>query len=1351
MNEILILAEKPSVARDIAQAVGANKSARGFFQGNGYCVTWAIGHLVGLPEPHQILAEWKAWKKQSLPMLPQKWPLVVESKTESQFQVIKKLFDDCKSIICATDAGREGELIFRYIYEAASCSKPAQRLWISSLTPEAIRKGMSNLKSSASFDGLADSARARSRADWLVGMNLSRAYALTFGEQFFVGRVQTPTLALVVKRDLEIEEFRPEAYLELWATFEAREAASYSGCYIGTRDEDVKQKDAVLTAKRLPADGLIAKKVLERVKRGTSKVQSVSDKINKQAPPLLYDLTELQRDGNRLFNYSAAKTLEIAQALYERHKLLSYPRTDSRHLSESVAETLGEIVPMISKPYAALLVPDTGKSPLGKRFVDDSQVSDHHAIIPTPVSPEQKSLNQDEKNIYDLICRRLLSAWQGDYITSVTTLLTEVTQITENSEIDLFRSQGTVVQALGWKILSIHSEGNNAGTTSKADKKSNKTSDKNSEPPLLPAVKEGESVKLLKIEAEKKTTRPPPRLTEATLLSAMEHAGRMVDNEELSRAMRDCGLGTPATRAGIIETLLSRGYMERNGKALFATPLGRRLIQTVDSSVKTPELTGRWEKELVEIQNGRRTLQAFMGELEEEIKKHVHKVINEPRSITELPETTIQNPQPPQTIVEVKSLPPEGLPQVLSKVLKEVFGFQVFRPYQQDVCSAVAQGSDVLLVMPTGAGKSLCYQLPGMARGGTTLVISPLLALIEDQVAKLKQLGLRAERIHSGRTRQDSRLVCQNYLAGNLDFLFIAPERLAVPGFPEMLARKPPTLIAVDEAHCISQWGHDFRPDYRLVGERLESLRKASAPVIALTATATPLVQRDISKQLGLKNEQPFIHGFRRTNIAIQVVKLNPSQRAEAIKTILSGADRLPAIVYAPTRKTAEELRNELTGRFRAEVYHAGLMPKNREKTQELFLAGKLDLIVATIAFGMGIDKADIRTVIHAALPGSIEGYYQEIGRAGRDGKPSQAVLLQSFADHRTHQFFFERDYPPVTTLRKIFDVLTDSKKAKASLLDEFRSIGPETMDKSLEKLWIHGGALIDPEENVARGNARWEKTYLEQRAHREKQLQLVAAFAEGSSCRMLALVKHFGDRNDPGTECGICDFCSPALASSRSELVPQRTLNREEQKIAAQIMGSLSGRNHQAAGRLYQDLASGKNDLERRDFEAILSVLAQARWVTVAQEQFEKDGEQIAYRKVSLTHKGTGAGSEELEKLCLGDTEPSHRKGKGKKASRRRKQKVVSSNAYGSNDTPAAQTDRVALVPVFDALRSWRLNEAKKKGIPAFRIASDQVLHAIADRCPTSEDALLSVHGIGPRLVNKYGASILRILRTIT
>jgi DNA topoisomerase-3 len=546
--------------------------------------------------------------------------------------------------------------------------------------------------------------------------------------------------------------------------------------------------------------------------------------------------------------------------------------------------------------------------------------------------------------------------------------------------------------------------------------------------------------------------------------------------------------------------------------------------------------------------------------------------------------------------------PVEGL----SELLSATFHFDAFRPHQEAVCRSVTSGEHVLLVMPTGAGKSLCYQLPGLARGGTTLVVSPLIALMEDQVAKLQALGLAADRIHSGRERGTGGQVYRDYLSGRLDYLFIAPERLGVPGFVDMLSRRRPTLIAIDEAHCISQWGHDFRPDYRMLGERLPQL--LPTPIIALTATATPTVQRDIVRQLGIADVKTFIHGFRRDNIAVEVVELSTGERPELARTLLEAPGRLPAIVYAPTRKQVESLPGELGDNIRAASYHAGMDAARRDRVQTRFLSGELDVIVATIAFGMGIDKADVRTVIHMALPGSVEGYYQEIGRAGRDGTMSRAVMMHSYADHRTHEYFTERDYPDPVELADIFELLSSRPRSRDSLARKLR-IDRDLLERRLQKLWVHGGARID-DDLVVRGHAGWERTYVAQRSHKHAQLRNIARYAESPSCRMLQLVEHFGDQEDSGEPCGHCDMCAPQNCTAQRS----RESRDDEQRHVAQILALLAAQNRRAVGKMFRDHFEA--ELQRRDFEALLAGMARANHLKLREESFQKNGRTISYRR---------------------------------------------------------------------------------------------------------------------------------------
>jgi len=661
----------------------------------------------------------------------------------------------------------------------------------------------------------------------------------------------------------------------------------------------------------------------------------------------------------------------------------------------------------------------------------------------------------------------------------------------------------------------------------------------------------------------------------------------------------------------------------------------------------------------------------------------------------------------------------------LAELLHRVFGHRAFRPHQQAVCEAAAAGRDVLLVMPTGAGKSLCYQLPALALGGTALVISPLIALMDDQAGKLTELGLRVARIHSGLPVGDARQACRDYLAGALDFLFIAPERMRVPGFPEMLAKRKPSLVAIDEAHCISQWGHDFRPDYRTLGQHLPALRPAS--IVALTATATPAVRQDIAAQLQLKDAAIFVTGFRRDNLAVEVVELSKPQRNEFTAKLLKADSARPAIVYAPSRKAAEELATELNRRFPAAAYHAGLLPTVRERVQREFLAGKLDVVVATIAFGMGIDKANVRTVVHAALPASVEGFYQEIGRAGRDGLPSRSVLLHGFADRRLQEFFLERNYPPTSDLERVARALP-AEFVQVEELQRKLKLDRETLDRAIEKLLAAGVAVMDMAGDVrSTGEQKWQKGYETQVAMRRAQIDRMIAFAESNTCRMAALVQHFGDTTDRVTSCGMCDVCNPSGGSANAAHQP----SDEERRWLRQVLTALESRST-STGKLFTDLRLMKN---RNDFDALLEGLARAGLITIANDTFRNpEGKDITYKKAAITHEGREPDDAALDTVWIRGSmadAPGAKKAGAKKKSA----------AVPATLNPQAEE-------VFERLREWRKVQAAPTKTPAFMIVSDAVLRAIAGACPQNLAGLHAVPGMGPAKVERYGAGIVAVCR---
>lgn len=598
----VVVAEKPSVARDLAKVLGATQRRDGFLEGNGWQVTWAIGHLVQLKTPDEYDPALKRWSMERLPFVPERFELrpTDNEGTHRQLEVVAGLCRTADELVCATDAGREGELIFRYILDWAGCAgRSHTRLWLSSLTEAAIQQAFADRKPGSAYEHLHDAARCRSEADWIVGLNATRAYTVRYGGGsvlWSVGRVQTPVLALIAQRDDEIRVFDSRLFWELRTRYRGARFR-----YAGERFREQPPAQALLL--QVTDQPL----VIERIERRTESLP----------PPLLYDLTQLQRDMNQRFGMSASRTLEVAQELYEK-KLLTYPRTDSRHLSldmvDSVRTTLAALrawdkdkLAVLSSHIAAAPEGERGPRARSKRVFDDDKVSDHHAIIPTG---NVEALGGDAQQVFDAVATRLVQVFLGDRVQDVTTAHAQSNGVP-------FRARGVVVTEPGWSQLEPQTPKKKRG---KAKAGADDDDDGDDEAQQLPALQQGESGPH-QPELHQGKTKPPRPYTESTLLAAMETSGRTIDDEQLREAMRGRGLGTPATRASILETLLTRGYVRRDKKALRITDLGRYLIAIIaDPMLKSAELTGEWEWKLGEIERGRFSRATFVQQIVDRIR-----------------------------------------------------------------------------------------------------------------------------------------------------------------------------------------------------------------------------------------------------------------------------------------------------------------------------------------------------------------------------------------------------------------------------------------------------------------------------------------------------------------------------------------------------------------------------------------------------------------------------------------------------------------------------------------------------------------------------------------------------------
>ncbi|MDR7871217.1 MAG: DNA topoisomerase III [Tissierellaceae bacterium] len=594
----IVLAEKPSVARDIARVLNCKKNGNGYIEGDKYIVTWALGHLVTLADPEEYNKKYQTWNMEDLPILPKESRLVVIKQTSKQFYTVKDLMHrkDVDKIIIATDAGREGELVARWIIEKANVKKPIQRLWISSVTDKAIKDGFNKLRDGKAYENLYESAQGRAEADWIVGINATRALTVKYNSQLSCGRVQTPTIAMIAQREEEIKNFKPK---------------DYYGVEVGTKGLKFIWQDKNNNTRSFNKENI--ERILSGIKGKDLNVVEVNKTFKKTYSKGLYDLTELQRDANRIFGFSAKETLSTMQNLYERHKILTYPRTDSRYLSDDMVDTLKDRVKSINISQYSKFASEILKKPIkaNKSFVDNKKVTDHHAIIPTEERVRLSELNSNEKKIYDLVVKRFLSVLYDPF---------EYEQTTINAKIgeEKFIAKGKRIIKEGWKEIYSNIEDDEENDDDIKDQ-------------ILPLIEKGDTLKVEKINQTSGKTKPPAYFNEGTLLSAMENPAKYMESssKELAKILQETGgIGTVATRADIIEKLFNTFLIESKGKDILITGKGKQLLELVPEELKSPALTAQWEKKLGLIQEGKLKRDTFVNEMKEYSKSIIKEIKN---------------------------------------------------------------------------------------------------------------------------------------------------------------------------------------------------------------------------------------------------------------------------------------------------------------------------------------------------------------------------------------------------------------------------------------------------------------------------------------------------------------------------------------------------------------------------------------------------------------------------------------------------------------------------------------------------------------------------------------------------
>ncbi|HTD09259.1 MAG TPA: DNA topoisomerase 3 [Solirubrobacteraceae bacterium] len=622
MSKTLLVAEKPSVGQDLARVLpGPFKKGEGFLEGPEHVVTWAVGHLVQLAEPEAYDAKYKSWRMADLPIVPDRFKLEVrDERSRKQMSVVTKQLgrDDIEEVVNACDAGREGELIFAYLFEKAKGKKPVKRLWLNSMTTAAMKSALASLRPAEEFERLEEAARSRSEADWIVGMNATRAATIRLRSSFdgavSLGRVQTPTLAIIARREEEIKAFKPEPYWLVDATFVAPplagEAAAervYVGHFQAPAGSPGKTKGPRI------ATEAEAEAIVKACGGRPGTITKLEKKEQREKAPMLYDLTTLQREANNRYGFSAKRTLGAAQRLYEEHKALTYPRTNSRYLTTDMVDEIKPIAELVGahSEYSkgAAYVVGLDVLPLG-RVVNDEKVTDHHAIIPTRSEHNLEKMGSDDRRVYDMAVRRFLAVFHPEAVFENTRVETTVEAAEAGGASHVFRTRGKVLQIPGWR--GVYEEVSDEAKAAEAEARP----DEEETDQQLPRLEQDEQVKTREVESARKETKPPRRYSDASLLGAMETAGKLVDDEELRETMKDSGIGTPATRAAIIERLITVGYIERDGRALVATEKGLNVIRLLNEHALTsPSLTGSWEQRLGQIERGEESRKKFMGDI----------------------------------------------------------------------------------------------------------------------------------------------------------------------------------------------------------------------------------------------------------------------------------------------------------------------------------------------------------------------------------------------------------------------------------------------------------------------------------------------------------------------------------------------------------------------------------------------------------------------------------------------------------------------------------------------------------------------------------------------------------------